>query len=208
MLSWILWFFQKERKDIQGEEITKCIFSGQLDDRLDRELLPYFKAFAGVYFWCGNMLPVPSNPSSGMNGVDHWHYKIEHIQQCFEGVFTGPGNKWKNEWNEWIKELRSEKDLKGFITECYLEDCFTEEALKDMNDKNELVKDTTREQKADWLVNNTKFIIQRSYRIENEVTGKWDDEKNNEHKKKVQQIFNVVFTQAGFSGNEYSENLF
>ena len=66
--------------NIKGEEIKENILDVQLNDD---ELLPYLKAFAYVYYWCGNMMPVPSQPLK-MNGSDHLRYKIEHIKNCFE----------------------------------------------------------------------------------------------------------------------------
>ncbi len=192
---------KKKREPNEGEEIKKLILSDQIDIESYKDMLPYFKAFALVYYWSGNMMPVPSNPRSGMNGCDHWHYKIEYIQNCFRNNHEGSElNEWKNEWNEWIKVIKQDKKFEDFISDNYLEDCLIEgKCLKDINETNSFVNASTSEQRQTWLVNSTKLIIQRSYRIENNFRGSWDEE----NIKRVQQLFEVIFNRAGL---DYEKN--
>ncbi len=190
-----------EGKTLNGEglcdfinDIDICKYSYDMKD-----LYPYMKAFAKVYYWCGNMMPVPSNPNRGMHGVDHWRYKIEHIKNCFD-IKNYDGSKlnfWKKDWYEWIEKLiNQQKEINDFINDYFLEDCFVNGTdLKNMNETNSLISSSNQKQKIDWLINNTKFIIQRSYRIQNDFHGEWYDK----DKENVQQIFKIVFETTGLN---------
>ncbi len=73
------------------------------------------KAFAIVYYWCGNMMPVVESFIPGSYGADNWLWKMNIIINCHKG---GPHQNWRN----WIKE--NWENLNKFITDYYFEDCF------------------------------------------------------------------------------------
>ena len=57
-----------------------------------------------------------------------------------------------------------------------------------------------------WLLINTKLIIQRSYRIQYQFSKDWKDSAKDEEN--VKSIMRYVFKQAGFTENEIeAENL-
>lgn len=199
-----------EGKKLNGEGL--CDFINGIDickyTNDMKDLYPYMKAFAQVYYWCGNMMPVPSNPNRGMHGVDHWRYKIEHIKNCFDVNYDGSKlNYWKKDWYEWIEKLKiQQKEINDFINDYFLEDCFVNETdLKNMNETNSLLSSSNPKQKKDWLINNTKFIIQRSYRIINKHHGKWN-EKREDGKTDgefVKEVFREVFVEKACIKEDY-----
>ena len=101
----------------------KEIKDGILEDALEipHGLEPYFKAFAIVYYWCGNMMPVVESFPPGSHGADNWLWKMNIIINCHKG---GPHQNWR----DWIKENWGE-DLNKFITDYYFEDCFDKDSL-------------------------------------------------------------------------------
>ena len=102
-----------------GKEIKDGILKGDLE--IPHDLKPYFKAFAIVYYWCGNMMPVVESFPPGSHGADNWLWKMNIIINCHKG---GPHQNWR----DWIKENWGE-DLNKFITDYYFEDCFDKDSL-------------------------------------------------------------------------------
>ena len=182
-----------------GKEIKDGILKGDLE--IPHDLEPYFKAFAIVYYWCGNMMPVVESFLPGSDGADNWLWKMKTIIDCHT---SGANQKWRN----WIKENWGE-DLNKFITDYYFEDCFDKDSLTIKNIVPSLKKDYVvslscyylhllqeNEHKLakEFLLNHVKVIIQRSYRIENKFHGDW--------KKKEEDEVKEIFAQARFNGTQ------
>ena len=184
-----------------GKEIKDGILKDDIE--IPHDLEPYFKAFAIVYYWCGNMMPVVESFPPGSDGADNWLWKMNIIINCHKG-----GSH--QNWRDWIKESWGE-DLNKFITDYYFEDCFDKDSLIIKNIVPSLKKDYVvslschylhllqeNEHKLakEFLINHVKVIIQRSYRIENEFHGDWKKEEEDE----VKAIIKEVFARAGFNG--------
>ena len=189
-----------------GKEIKDGIIEGDLE--IPHGLEPYFKAFAIVYYWCGNMMPTVGNFIPGPHGGDNWLLKMDTIIDCH----TPDANQ---NWRDWIKESWGE-DLNKFITDYYFEDCFDKDSLIIKNIVPSLKKDYVvslschylhllqeNEHKLakEFLINHVKVIIQRSYRIENEFHGDWKKEEEDE----VKEIIKEVFARAGFNGGQINK---
>ena len=191
-----------------GKEIKDGILKDDIE--IPHDLKPYFKAFALVYYWCGNMMPVVESFLPGRDGADNWLWKMKTIIDCHT---PGANQKWRN----WIKENWGE-DLNKFITDYYFEDCFDKDSLTIKNIVPSLKKDYVvslscyylhllqeNEHKLakEFLINHVKVIIQRSYRIENEFHGDWKKKEVDE----VKEIFKEIFAQAGFNGEQINKML-
>lgn len=186
-----------------GKEIKDGILKGDLG--IPNGLEPYFKAFAIVYYWCGNMMPVVESFIPGSDGADNWLWKMNIIINCHKG---GPHQNWR----DWIKESWGE-DLNKFITNYYFEDCFDKDSLTIKNIVPSLkeyyvfslsdryldrLQKNNKKLAKEFLINHVKVIIQRSYRIENKFHGDWKKEEEDE----VKEIFKEIFAQAGFNGKQ------
>ena len=189
-----------------GKEIKDGILKGDLE--IPHDLEPYFKAFAILYYWCGNMMPVVESFLPGSDGADNWLWKMKTIIDCHT---SGANQKWRN----WIKENWGE-DLNKFITDYYFEDCFDKDSLTIKNIVPSLKKDYVvslscyylhllqeNEHKLakEFLLNHVKVIIQRSYRIENKFHGDWKKKEGDE----VKEIFKEIFAQARFNGKQINK---
>ena len=191
-----------------GKEIKDWILEDDLE--IPHDLEPYFKAFAIVYYWCGNMMPVVESFPPGSDGADNWLWKMKTIIECHT-----PGTH--QNWRNWIKENWGE-DLNKFITDFYFEDCFGKDSLTiknivpslkeyyvfSLSDRylDRLQKNNNKLAK-EFLINHVKVIIQRSYRIENEFHGDWKKEEEEE----VKEIFKEIFAQAGFNDKQIDKML-
>lgn len=197
-----------------GKEIKDGILKDYIE--IPHDLEPYFKAFAIVYYWCGNMMPTVGNFRPGPHGGDNWLLKMDTIIDCHT---PGAHQNWRN----WIKENWGE-NLNKFITDYYFEDCFEKNTLNikyivresdpnfntancipnisSLNNENmkNLQKNNNKLAK-EFLINHVKVIIQRSYRIENKFHGDWKKEEEDE----VKEIFKEVFAQAGFNGGQINK---
>ena len=189
-----------------GKEIKDGILKGNLE--IPHDLKPYFKAFAIVYYWCGNMMPVVESFPPGSDGADNWLWKMKTIIECHT-----PGTH--QNWRNWIKENWGE-DLNKFITDFYFEDCFGKDSLTiknivpslkeyyvfSLSDRylDRLQKNNNKLAK-EFLINHVKVIIQRSYRIENEFHGDWKKKEEDE----VKGIFKEIYAQAGFNGKQINK---
>ena len=191
-----------------GKEIKDGILKGDLE--IPHGLEAYFKAFAIVYYWCGNMMPVVESFPPGSHGADNWLWKMNIIINCHKG---GPHQNWR----DWIKENWGE-DLNKFITDYYFEDCFDKDSLIIKNivpilkedyvvslscHYLHLLQENEHKLAKEFLINHVKVIIQRSYRIENKFHGDWKKKEEDE----VKEIFKEIFAQAGFNGKQINKML-
>jgi hypothetical protein len=189
-----------------GKEIKDGILKGDLE--IPHDLEPYFKAFAIVYYWCGNMMPVVESFIPGSDGADNWLWKMNIIINCHKG---GPHQNWR----DWIKENWGE-DLNKFITDYYFEDCFDKDSLIIKNiisypngdniyslkkSNLDILQANEHKLAKEFLINHAKVIIQRSYRIENEFHGDWKKEEEDE----VKEVFKDIFSRAGFNGGQINK---
>ena len=155
-----------------GKEIKDGILKGDLE--IPHGLEAYFKAFAIVYYWCGNMMPVVESFPPGSHGADNWLWKMNIIINCHKG-----GSH--QNWRDWIKESWGE-NLNKFITDFYFEDCFDKYSLIIKNiisypnggniyslkkSNLDILQENEHKLAKEFLINHVKVIIQRSYRIEN-----------------------------------------
>jgi hypothetical protein len=192
-----------------GKEIKDGILKGDLE--IPHDLEPYFKAFAIVYYWCGNMMPTVGNFRPGRYGGDNWLLKMDTIMDCLK---AGPHQNWR----DWIKENWGE-DLNKFITDYYFEDCFDKDSLIIKNiisypnggniyslkkSNLDILQENEHKLAKEFLINHVKVIIQRSYRIENKFHGDWKKKEEDE----VKEIFKEIFAQAGFNGKQINKMLF
>lgn len=186
-----------------GKEIKDGILEDDLE--IPHDLEHYFKAFAIVYYWCGNMMPTIGNFRPGRYGGDNWLLKMDTIMDCLK---AGPHQNWR----DWIKENWGE-DLNKFITDFYFEDCFDKDSLIIKNITSypnggniyslkksnlDILQANEHKLAKEFLINHVKVIIQRSYRIENEFHGDWKKKEENE----VKEIFKEIFAQAGFNDKQ------
>ena len=189
-----------------GKEIKEGILKGDLE--IPHGLEAYFKAFAIVYYWCGNMMPTVGNFRPGRYGGDNWLLKMDTTIDCLK---AGPHQNWR----DWIKENWGE-DLNKFITDYYFEDCFDKDSLIIKNiisypnggniyslkkSNLDILQANEHKLAKEFLINHVKVIIQRSYRIENEFHGDWKKEEEDE----VKEIFKEIFAKAGFNGGQINK---
>ena len=189
-----------------GKEIKDGILKDDLE--ILHDLQPYFKSFAIVYYWCGNMMPTVGNFRPGRYGGDNWLLKMDTIIDCLK---AGPHQNWR----DWIKENWGE-DLNKFITDFYFEDCFDKNSLIIKNiisypnggniyslkkSNLDILQENEHKLAKEFLINHVKVIIQRSYRIENEFHGDWKKEEEDE----VKEIFKEIFAKAGFNGGQINK---
>ena len=189
-----------------GKEIKDWILEDDLE--IPHDLEPYFKAFAIVYYWCGNMMPTVGNFRPGRYGGDNWLLKMDTIINCLK---AGPHQNWR----DWIKENWGE-DLNKFITDFFFEDCFDKDSLTIKNiisypngdniyslkkSNLDILQANEHKLAKEFLINHAKVIIQRSYRIENEFHGDWKKKEEDE----VKGIFKEIFAQAGFNGKQINK---
>ena len=191
-----------------GKEIKDGILKDDIE--IPHGLEPYSKAFAIVYYWCGNMMPTVGNFRPGRYGGDNWLLKMDTIIKCLK---AGPHQNWR----DWIKENWGE-DLNKFITDFYFEDCFDKDSLIIKNiisypnggniyslkkTNLDILQENEHKLAKEFLINHVKVIIQRSYRIENEFHGDWKKKEENE----VKEIFKEIFAQAEFNDKQIDKML-
>ncbi len=189
-----------------GKEIKDWILKDDLE--IPHDLEPYFKAFAIVYYWCGNMMPTVGNFRPGRYGGDNWLLKMDTIINCLK---AGPHQNWR----DWIKENWGE-NLNKFITDFFFEDCFDKDSLTIKNiisypngdniyslkkSNLDILQANEHKLAKEFLINHAKVIIQRSYRIENEFHGDWKKEEEDE----VKEVFKDIFSRAGFNGGQINK---
>lgn len=223
---WKILFIQDSES--KGREIKERILNDNgFMDVFPKELQGlqvYIKAFAIVYYWCGNMMPVACNFLGGRYGADNWKYKMEVLIDFLQNKDTNRNShsKWKN----WI-DSEWKNNPKDFIEKNYLIDCFTlndemqgnyfvkniiesDEQIKSLKPQNLILlcNDDYALAKS-FFVNHVKLIIQRSYRINKEFAGKWDEKIDNSEKKHgeyVKEIMEYVLRKAGMKEEEIINN--
>ena len=171
-------------QDKSGEEIVNYI----LDDilKIDEELRPYVKAFAYVYYWIGNMLPIPFNCNPfGLGDRGTWRNKVLYLSG-FRNVETNLNN-----WKSWREDLSKSPSWKN---DNYFQDMFLKNGVKPFYKSLEGEEQVFFSKKKEfnqklWFLNNSKLIIQRSYRIINSI----QEEFNDLQKKDICDVFEYVF---------------
>ncbi len=186
-------------KKTKGTEIREDILKE--NERLNcipQDLQPYLKAFAYVYYWCGNMMPVICNwkgqSDEGIHKIMTLYKGVidkDHYTEMLNGNITGrtvsPTILWptwrENTWDEW-KLFVSENFLFDFVDKNYVP-------------RTDIPLFCVRNGK-DWLIKNTKLIIQRSYRIKRYVELKHSDmELNDSDKRCIKAIMGKIFCESG-----------
>ena len=210
--------YTREKGAVIKEEILSDHnrFTGISDRKPD--LKPYLKAFAYVYYWCGNMMPTICN----YKGTDECIEKIKKIKDAPEQELVEQYNNFISGkikdmrqltmgiWSEWARNFWDEKEtgtsdwwLK-FVNDNYFEDY--------LDDNNEIRSDIKLfyeykdGDEKECFLNNTKLIIKRSYRIKNTINGSWNDAKNAKHKECIQCIFKNVLSKSGFKDEELQDS--
>lgn len=183
-------------RDKDGIEIIQMILNGEA--KYSYEIESSIRAFAYVYYWIGNMLPVPQNPLR-LSDRGTWRNKLLYINHEKEETNL-------NCWSEWRGEIKKDKD---WFKNNFLSDCISNNRIKPFYPGRESTTqvyfsiDRSFNHEL-WFVNNTKLIIQRSYRIVNDYTEDWSGD---DHEKNVKQIFMKIFMQAGYEKNKIEEEM-
>lgn len=193
-----------------GSEITEHLRNLNLNNfKEETQLLSYLKAFAIVYYWCGNMMPIVCNWKG--NG-DECVHKIRVLLNEFDknnvekyysdflnGKINGHNVCTKKLYISWIAQKLIENEIKvkqEFFCGNYLNDYFNDEWKIRNNICHFNYKKIFDEKVAvNWLITNTKLIVQRSYRILFDFKEDWD--KSTKDKKNVLSIMEYVYNQAG-----------
>ena len=193
--------------------------------KIDNELEPAIKAFAMVYFWIGNMIPVAKNYSPGNNKYyfsnDTWESKLNEILKIFQqkekwnewkkskilSMIPKREGKQKEMWAVWITKFLDKGRLESFFDDNYLCDLFiienNEMKIKKnviINDK--LTEDEKKRKSIKWFLDNTNIIIQRSYRILFDFKEDWDKSPTDE--KNVVSLIEYIYKQAGVKEDKIS----
>ena len=182
-------------------------------------LKPYLKAFAYVYYWCGNMMPTICN----YKGTDECIAKIilikdgpeqkqvKNYKDFISGQIKDMRQLTMGIWSEWARDFWDEKEKSTsdwwlkFVNDNYFED-YLDDNNKIRSDI-KLFYEYKDSDEKEWFLNNTKLIIKRSYRIKNTINGNWNDAKNAKHKECIQCIFKNVLSKSGFKDEELQDSL-
>lgn len=193
--------FADEDCKLTGFDIReKILLDDKFLNKCPKELQVYMRAFASVYYWCGNMMPIISNFHPGKFGADNWMYKLKILMET-ENKGT------HREWHDWINNEMNNR--KVFINGYYLCDCFDvingEPKLKNIVCSRqydslkpiylEALKANNYILAKELLLNHIKLIIQRSYRIVNDYKDEW----NKDSFMNVKPIIKAVLEYAGMS---------
>ncbi len=181
---------------VRGESIIRMLRDGR---KVHPELDTYLQAFARVYDWTGNMMPVRTNALWGRVD-DNWKAKLSFIRKCFSGEDTGQEKySWQYKWREWLLGQwidKDKKDFRDFVSENYWQDAVEDGTcgkIKDLWEKNPhgyIAKDFNLEEIKMWLIANTKLIIQRSYRICYGFAGDFNESKAD--LQRLQSVFETI----------------
>lgn len=199
----------KEKESISFEDLSQ-----KPESIIEGEIVPYIIAFAKVYYWCGNMMPIIAN----WNGKgDAWYNKIDHMinNDCEnENEYDNYMESGKKHppiklYKSWITKYYK-NDIETFVNENFLTDFCKKQSekivVRSFTKLSEFKQDPDNVKK--WFLNNTKLIIQRSYRIFYNFSGDWNDPVENEHNENLQEIMRYVFEEAGFSKEEVESETF
>ena len=205
-------------------KFTKAIMGGDdlmdgkgISDMLKKPKSPfigsnykYWRAFAKVYYWCGNMMPVicnwKGNGDEAINKVRILHnepfedmeVEANYYEDMIKGKTDGQRAKpakllpsWRcNQWKKW----------RDFVEAYYFTDFVNDSQDKEPREDIPLYSlDNTEE----WLLMNTKLIIQRSYRIKQGFLEKWSESEDDTNS--IKEVFAKVFNDSGFTEQEYQQ---
>lgn len=218
----------------KGDYIRSYILEGH-NDKYEKSIRPYCKAFAFVYYWIGNMMPVIYSFQGG--SADTWKRKMELMKKWYntdlennpisdeelrrrivdelsKGKSGHRDPKYKL-WIQWMKRTCCINGFEDFVKCFFLIDMveYTNYPFKVENIK-DIIKNAdwhydylpkkvdTRILKEFWI-NNTKLIIQRSYRILYKKMNELDktDQDN------IKELFKYVFGTVA-ELHEFDEELF
>lgn len=199
-------------KNVKGAEIQEKLFKNEIAS-LPNSLVRCAKAFAIVYYWCGNMLPVICNPLRTGRYCDNWMTKMKLFLQATQentsltikdlNAKVANNINYKQLWPEWIHAYWFSNDctdknnvLLDIIEKNYLRDFFyikTDNNTK-INSPEICVKSMSKSKIDEiWFLENTKLIIQRSYRIHNNLQNSFTNSQIND----IEDIFKYVFNKSG-----------
>ncbi|MFT4444496.1 hypothetical protein [Parvimonas sp. G1967] len=201
-----------------GSKISKYLQELDINNYKEAaQLLSYLKAFAIVYYWCGNMMPIVCNWNG--NG-DECVHKISVMLEAFDenkyysdflnGEINGRVYP-KKLYRSWIsqkfkdneKNNKVEKVKKEFFCGNYLNDYFNDEwKIRDNICHFNYKKDFEEKVAVNWLIINTKLIVQRSYRILFDFKENWDKSPTDE--KNVVSLIEYIYKQAGVKEEQIS----
>lgn len=165
----------------------------------DLEIFKYMKAFAKVYYWCGNMMPVicnwKGNGDEAINkiitlreksGTEYYTDKLKNGK--LNGRSVKPSEllpSWRCcLWPEW----------ENFVNAYYFNDYVDKCGNPRKNDIPFFELNNIKE----WMRINTELIIQRSYRINRKFVGEWSPEQE----KDIEKILKLVFQYAGIEAKD------
>lgn len=212
-----------------GEGIKKYLCNDLNEKYLDerKEIIKYLKTFANVYYWCGNMMPVVCN---WKGAADEGIRKVKVLYEAFDASETDASEardylkKWmsgnpditgryvkvKDLYTGWINTLWKGQGRKIFFKNYYLNDFIKKDQDQKILAREDIplfdYKSLSNGNIINWLLINTKLIIQRSYRIQYQFSKDWNDSAKDEEN--VKSIMRYIFKQAGFTENEIeAENL-
>ena len=198
----------------------KLFFDNQTDEHTEakeklNELMPYYRAFSRVYYWTGNMIPVPRNFSA--QSSDTWKFKLDCIEKWWNGTHGVSGKEeYENVYIDWLKYLKENSGVKEYTYANFISDYYLDDMVDNDNHTKPIFNDNIHKEwkqikKTDnielikeWFLNNTKIIIQRSYRI-------WigfDDDKRvkriweGDHLKNVESIMRKILCEIVKKGDE------
>lgn len=202
-----------------GEGIKKYLCNDVNEKYLEerKEIIKYLKAFAYVYYWCGNMMPVVCN---WKGATDEGIHKARVLYEAFDASetdvsetraylkkwmsgdpdITGRNVKVKDLYTGWINTLWKGQGRKKFFENYYLNDFIKKDKDQKILVREDIplfdYKSLSNSDIINWLLINTKLIIQRSYRIQCKFFCDWNCKK--EHMENVKSIMRYVFKQVGF----------
>ena len=212
-----------------GEGIKKYLCNDLNEKYLDerKEIIKYLKTFANVYYWCGNMMPVVCN---WKGAADEGIRKVKVLYEAFDASETDASEardylkKWmsgnpditgryvkvKDLYTGWINTLWKGQGRKIFFKNYYLNDFIKKDQDQKILAREDIplfdYKSLSNGNIINWLLINTKLIIQRSYRIQYQFSKDWNDSAKDEEN--VKSIMRYILKQDGFTENEIeAENL-
>lgn len=205
-----------------GSKISKYL--QELDVNYHKEgyqLLYYLKAFAIVYYWCGNMMPIVCNWKGESDECVHkisvmleafdYNNVDDYYLYFFNGKINGRNVCSRKLYRSWItqkfkdseKNNKVEKAKKEFFCGNYLNDYFNDEwKIRDNICLFNYKKDFEEKVAVNWLILNIKLIVQRSYRILFDFKEDWDKSPND--KENVLSIIKYIYEQAGVKEGQIS----
>ncbi|MCR5012594.1 MAG: hypothetical protein K6A72_09635 [Lachnospiraceae bacterium] len=196
-----------EYNSLDGEGLSNLFKNMDIENYSKKivAIYPYMKAFAKVYYWCGNMMPVICNWRGANDEAVH---KIKQLKkEVKEDYFITmkEGKKWKENFvngrnvrpTELLPSWRNKMwpAWEDFVYQNYLNDYIKDDKIKNISLWDECEND---EKRKEWFLNNAKLIIQRSYRIINKHHGKWNEKREDgkTHEEYVKDIMKTIFIEA------------